>query len=99
MNPDFIINAVCRVFPATPADIASPRRRRHEAEARQVACHLLFTVCRMSNTQIGRLLNRDDSSVATARRTYRKLYEVDKGYRAMADRVLAIVAGGKEVAA
>ena len=91
MTPSQIINAVCQVFPVTPEDITGPRRRRNEAEARHCAAHFMWDL-RMSNAEVGRHLGgRDHTAIIGSRQRFNDLYATDKKYRAMADKVAAIL--------
>jgi len=92
LTPDTIFTAIESVFPVTRADIIGLRRRRNEADARKVACYIIYTYMRYSNAQIAALLgNRSSGSVKDCRDGYLNMHKTDKQFRAMADQVIAIL--------
>jgi len=82
------MSAIESVFPVTRADIIGPRRRRSEAEARHLFCHLLRRHTRMSLNEIADMLNRDHSGIAYSVKAHESLYETCQPYRLMANKVL-----------
>jgi len=88
MQPDQILSAIESVFPVTRADIIGPRRRRSEAEARHLFCHLLRKHTRMSLNEIADILNRDPGAIGYSVKAHEGLYETCQPYRRMANKVL-----------
>ena len=89
LTPDTILDAVAAVFPATRDAITGPRRRRNECDARHCAAYILYKYLRYSNRQVGEILGgRDHTTVAISRQAFLNVYQTDRQYRYMANRVL-----------
>ena len=58
-----IIAATARAFDVDPGDITGPSRARHVVEARQVAIALILKLRGVAKSEIGRIINRDHSTV------------------------------------
>lgn len=76
MSAKEVIRAVAEAFELTPADLTSPRRSLPHVLARQVVIRLLRDrtwangLPRFSTPQIGRMINRDHTSVLHALQTF-----------------------------
>lgn len=91
MTPDQIIQHVCSVFPCTPEAVKGRRRRQNEADARHISVALIKRYCRLSNWQLGEVFDGKSASNAPCSvRRFEQLYDTDKRYRAMADKVIAL---------
>jgi chromosomal replication initiator protein len=75
LDPQTILDVVCRHFHLSPDEIAGPSRARDIAFARHIAVYLLREHAHCSLTEIGRLLgHRDHSTILSAyRRIQREL--------------------------
>lgn len=90
MTADEVMTAVTSIFPVTKEDILGPRRRRNETDARHAVAYIMNKHSRFSLTQIGEIINRPNhGTVVYAVKHAECLYDTDKHYRAMLDRVLA----------
>ena len=58
-----IIAATARAFDVDPDDITGPSRIRHVVEARRVAIALILKLRSVAKSEIGRIINRDHSTV------------------------------------
>lgn len=58
-----IVRAVCRIFKITRADLTGPDRQHYFSRARHVAMALCAKLSRDSTSQIGRMLDRDHTTV------------------------------------
>jgi chromosomal replication initiation ATPase DnaA len=91
MNPESIIELVCSVFPCSPEAVKGHRRRRNEADARHISVALIRRYCRLSNWQMGELFGgKSASNIPHSVNRFKQLYETDKQYRAMSDKVIAL---------
>jgi chromosomal replication initiator protein len=81
-TPEDIIIAVCAVTDITRDQIVSPSRKREIVEARHIAIGLILQSFRnIGLKEVGRMFNRDHSTVIYARETYRDLMETDRDFR------------------
>lgn len=87
-SPQGIIDSVSAVLNVEKRYIIGESRKREFVEARQIAMGLILE----SNPAIGlknlgRIFNRDHSTVIYAKRTYDNLYETDKSFKAKVKKV------------
>ncbi len=89
ITPTQIIEAVCSVFPCTPEAVVGHRRRQNEADARHISVALVKKYCRLSNWQLGGVFGgRSASNIPCSIRRFNSLYETNKQYQALADKVI-----------
>lgn len=82
-----IINRVCECFKISVGELKSPCRKRHLAMARSVAMSEIRSNTALTLAQIGKLFNRDHSSVIYAIDTHNDLIAFrDKTYTEMVER-------------
>jgi chromosomal replication initiator protein len=63
-RPDVLLRAVCRYYGVSPADLRSKQRHKQLVAPRQLAMFMLRSDCRLSTTEIGRLLGgRDHTTI------------------------------------
>jgi chromosomal replication initiator protein len=75
-NPELIIKAVCETFGLTPEILTGPERKRIHTEPRQIAIALILHANpKMTLKQIGKMFNRDHSTVVYSREVYNDLIE------------------------
>jgi len=68
LQPDQIINEVCRYMQVTPEKLKSKLRHNRITRARKLAMYSLRMNTRLSFTEIGNNMNRNHSTVITALR-------------------------------
>lgn len=61
-----IIEDVATLQSVQVKDIVSQSRKRSTADARAIVCYILHRHLGMSSTEVGKMLNRDHSSVLAA---------------------------------
>jgi len=87
-----IIDVVCSVLQLFPEQLVGKSRLRDIVEGRQIAIGLIRVANpKMTLKQIGRIFNRDHSTVIHSRRTFDNLYEIDAQYTQKVNQVKAIV--------
>ena len=65
-QPDMVIRTICQAYSVSKDHLISKKRTRHIAAARQIAMFLLYTDSCLSITEIGRILQRNHSTVSHA---------------------------------
>lgn len=78
---NIIIGAVCIIFGVSFESIKSNIRVRHIVEARQVLQYFLRKYTRLSLYEIGRITNKNHTTVLHSIKTVNNLKETDKLYR------------------
>ncbi len=71
MEPEAIIEAVCREFEITPEVLAGPDRTARVSSARSIAAALLCDNLNLTFRHVGEILKRDRSTIHTAVKTTR----------------------------
>ena len=64
---DMIIDAVCKYFDITKQDMMGKKRSKDVAEPRMIAVYLLFEILEIPVGSIGKIFNRDHSTIVHAR--------------------------------
>lgn len=82
-----IMIVVCDLYRLPINDIISNSRKRTIVEARQVAIYLLNKYTDMSLVGIGRLFNRDHSTVIYSRDTVKDMIDVDHKFAAKINQI------------
>ncbi|WP_285011286.1 helix-turn-helix domain-containing protein [Pedobacter faecalis] len=91
-DPVRIIEIVCEVLKLDRERLLSPLRSREYSEPRFIAIGMIIkTNPKMPLKAIGRLFNRDHSTVIYARETFYDLYGRDKAFTAKVDQVRALL--------
>ena len=62
-TPELIISEVCRFYQLGEDELLSSSKRADIAAARQIAIYLVKTLIDISNTKIGKIFNRDHSTI------------------------------------
>ena len=62
-SPDSIINATANYFNMTAADLTGVNRTKGVTEARQISMYLIRTLTNLSLPDIGKIFNRNHSTV------------------------------------
>ncbi|MCL2546094.1 MAG: chromosomal replication initiator protein DnaA [Oscillospiraceae bacterium] len=62
-TPEHIIKEVCRFYHLEEDELLSSSKRADIASARQIAIYLVKTLIDISNTKIGKIFNRDHSTI------------------------------------
>lgn len=75
-----VMRCVCQVFNLTPDDIYSPIRTQQIIYARHTFNHICRTRLNMSLEAIGRIINRDHSTIIHSVRQTNDLIEYDKQF-------------------
>lgn len=76
------IAAAAAIFEVPPALITGPRGSRHVSNARQITQAALFETCDVSYAELGRLFDRDHTTVIYAVTRARMLAAADPDYAA-----------------
>lgn len=74
------MRAVCQVYNITPDDIYSQDRTQHILYARHTFNYLCRRVLGMSLTSVGRIINRDHSTIIHSVRQTQDLIEYDRNF-------------------
>lgn len=91
-EPNEIIDVVCSVLKLNIHDLVGSTRLRDIVEGRQIAIGLISVANpQMTLKQIGKMFNRDHSTIIYARRTFDSLYEFDSLYKSKVEQIKAIV--------
>lgn len=77
LNVGVVLKTVCKHFSVTLVQLKSKRRDRLIAWPRQLAMHYLFFHCGINKVQIGKMFNRDHTTVIHSLRTIRDLMKTD----------------------
>lgn len=75
-----VMRCVCQVFQLTPDDIYSTTRKQQIIYARHTFNHICRTRLNMSLESIGRIINRDHSTIIHSVRQTNDLIEYDKQF-------------------
>ena len=87
-----IIQAGCSVLGVTMEQLVSPKRTREIAEARTIIVGIFLQITPdYGLKRLGRLFNRDHSTVLYQRDLFKDLYGRDKPYTAKVEAVLKLV--------
>ena len=79
LSPDFVQTIVCEYLNVTVAELTSKSRKRHIAQARQIAMYLIKETAQISLTSIGRHFGgRDHSTVSHAIKSVEKKMKKDE---------------------
>lgn len=76
-----VIKTVAEFYKINWLELMSRRRTREVADARQIAMYLIRNNSKLGVVEIGRLFNRDHSTVIYATQTVQDLIDTDKSYR------------------
>ena len=68
IEPFDVIDIVCQTLNINVSDIYSKTRKRNISEARQICMYLVYNECLLSLHQVGRIFNRDHSTIIHGRR-------------------------------
>ena len=98
MSFPLFLHTVCEVWGVLRAEVLSPQRARRIAHPRMALCALLQELSGKSLPQIGRLLNRDHTTILHAVRTVKRLVK-DSEFRAKFEECRRRLAMGDERAA
>ena len=82
---------VCQLFDTTPDDVYSLNRVQHVMYARHTFNYLCRKVLRMSFLSIGRIINRDHSTVINSVNKTQDLIDYDKQYAKTYQRALELL--------
>ena len=74
------MRAVCQIYNITPDDIYSKNRTQHILYARHTFNHICRRTLRMSLESIGRIINRDHSTIIHSVRQTNDLIEYDRQF-------------------
>lgn len=81
LNQDYIIETVMTYFDAPKDRVYSRCRKRDVTKARQVTMHFLRLNTPLTIKTIGKIFDRDHSSVCYATATVSDLMATDKGFK------------------
>lgn len=76
-----ITSAVKKYRPVTDAELFSKKRNRRIVEARQLIMYFISSNTRLGVVRIGRIFNRDHTTVLHSNKAVRNLTETDDSYR------------------
>lgn len=76
-----VIRVCCKHFKVSLIDMIKPGRKIGIKEKRQITVYLLETRTRMNQTEIGRLFQRDRTTVAATKRRIQDLMDTDLAVR------------------
>lgn len=80
-SPEEIIQAVSKALKITEVDITGVCRKRNLVEARQICIGLILIATPITLTALGKMLNRDHSTIIYSRDTYNDLMDTDEQFR------------------
>lgn len=81
-SPDGIVDAVAAVLNVESKFIKGDSRKREFVEARQIAIGLIAeSDPRITLTRIGKMFNRDHSTIIYAKKTFDALYLTNKAFK------------------
>lgn len=80
-EPDEILNKVCKYFKANPDDVTSKSRRRELVEVRYICISLIKNYTNLTLFKIGRIFDRDHSTIIHAINTVNDLSETDREFK------------------
>lgn len=87
-----IINITSAILGIELDQLYSPNRKREVSEARCIAIGLIFSVNEtVTLKQIGKIFNRDHSTIIYNRDLFNDLMGIDKGFTEKANQVLKLV--------
>jgi len=75
-----VMRAVCQIYNITPDDIYSKNRTQHILYARHTFNYICRRTLRMSLESIGRIINRDHSTIIHSVRQTQDLIEYDRNF-------------------
>lgn len=78
---DLILDSVCEFFNVDKELVLSASRKRELVVPRQIIMQFMREYTPLSTNQIGRIMNRDHSTVITSTQSVESFSKVDKGYR------------------
>jgi chromosomal replication initiator protein len=81
-DPDNIITAVCEMLHVTKMALKSTTRKRDVVEARFIGINLILNANpEMTLKEVGKIFNRDHSTIVYARDTYYQLIMSDRKFQ------------------
>lgn len=87
-DPRRIIDVACSTLGADPALIASPSRKQELVHSRHIAIFIILSLnTGMSLKRLGKIFNRDHSTMIASRDFVKNLYGFDKEFTAKVDLV------------
>ena len=75
-----VMRAICQIYNITPDDIYSKNRTQHILYARHTFNYICRRTLRMSLESIGRIINRDHSTIIHSVRQTQDLIEYDRNF-------------------
>ena len=78
--PNDIIDCACHVLNVNRTDVLSKSRKRELVECRQIAIGLIRINSQSTLKNIGKMFNRDHSTIIYACENFKDLYGVDKQF-------------------
>lgn len=88
---EMIAMHVCNYFNIERVELSMPTRKRTVVTARQIAMTLIKENTKLPLTQIGKLFNRDHSTVIYAMEAVSDLCETDKKYKAQFNHIQSLI--------
>jgi hypothetical protein len=83
-----IMEAVCDEFRIKPVDVKGKRRNAEFVDARRILVWYEMTYCKKTQTEAGRVINRDHATARNLILTFGNLYDTDKNFKLRVDNVL-----------
>jgi chromosomal replication initiator protein len=93
ISPDEIINIVVNYFDISKINILSASRKRMYSDPRAIAMTLLYSLTMETKVSIGKIFNRDHSTVCYAIEKVNNLLDYDKAFIKDFERIQAKIKG------
>ena len=84
---DKIIQAVCKIWNVSLDDVCGRSRKQDVVYTRMTIAYFLRQYTTLSTTEIGRLINRDHSTIVHYLKTYDSEFRFNKDFRNFAERI------------